>query len=97
MGRHRSVYKGGSAKEAERMLSKIGYNLNELLLPQKEYIAITTGCNIREQPSYDAKTVQWANAGDYFEFVEKSGNWYKVLLPNGQEGYAPKDRSTLSN
>lgn len=82
---------------AERVSTKKGIDINELITPKKEYISITIGCNIRKQPSYDAETVQWANVGDYYELVETSGYWYKVMLPNGQEGYIPKDRSTLSN
>ncbi len=90
-------YLEGSAKEAERILQKAGFDLAELFAPQKEYIAITVGCNIRDNPSYDAKSIQWANVGDYYELLGQNGAWYKIALPNGSVGYTPKDRGVLSN
>lgn len=45
------------------------------------------GTNIREKPDTGSTVVQRANAGDAFPIVEMKGDWYEILLKNGDKAY----------
>lgn len=52
----------------------------------KKITVLDTGTgflNIRETPAVTAKILQRAATGDTFEFIQKQGDWYQVVLKSG--------------
>ena len=49
--------------------------------------------NIRERPTIYSQVVATVAIGTKLEMVDrkKAGNFYKVILPNGMEGFCMKD------
>lgn len=45
------------------------------------------GTNIRSGPSTSTDVVQRANNGDIFSIVKKHGDWYEIILENGNHAY----------
>jgi N-acetylmuramoyl-L-alanine amidase len=48
---------------------------------------ITNGTNLRAQPSTSSDVVSRADAGDKLEVEGQSGDWYEVLLPDGESAF----------
>ncbi|MDN7240387.1 SH3 domain-containing protein [Planococcus sp. N028] len=48
---------------------------------------LTDGTNLRAEPSTASGVVSRANAGDHLEVIEQRGDWYKVSLPDGRNGF----------
>lgn len=43
--------------------------------------------NIRNNATVNSNIISIANEGDSFSVIKEIGDWYKIQLPNGQEGY----------
>lgn len=48
---------------------------------------VYNGTNIREEPDTGSTVVKRANVGDTFPIVEMKGDWYGILLKNGDKAY----------
>jgi len=51
-------------------------------------IRFDKGCNLREEPSAAANKVGFATAGRQYSVLERRGQWRKISLPDGTEGWA---------
>lgn len=49
------------------------------------------------QPESKSKRVSDIVAGNIFQFIEENDNYFKVLFPDGREGFISKDESKLYN
>lgn len=47
--------------------------------------------NIRQKPDTSSPIVGRATVGQEFSFTQLSGEWYEIVLENGQKGYIHKD------
>ena len=54
----------------------------------KDGVAVTTGSyvRLRDDGSFDGKTITYSNKGEFVVVIEAQGDWYKVLY-NNQLGY----------
>ncbi|MGD9679403.1 MAG: SH3 domain-containing protein [Vulcanibacillus sp.] len=48
---------------------------------------LNPGTNLREGPSTSYPVVAIANNGDQFPIIATEGDWYQLLLPNGEKAY----------
>jgi N-acetylmuramoyl-L-alanine amidase len=48
---------------------------------------VYNGTNLRSSPSTSSEVVYRANAGESFETIGQSGDWFEVKTPNGSIGY----------
>lgn len=48
---------------------------------------LSMGTNIRETSSTSSQVVMRADAGEKFEIVNQSGDWYEIALPNGKTAF----------
>jgi N-acetylmuramoyl-L-alanine amidase len=56
--------------------------------PKEEAVTVLTdGTNLRTEASTSSGVAARANAGDRLQVVSKSGDWYQVALPDGQQAY----------
>jgi N-acetylmuramoyl-L-alanine amidase len=59
--------------------------------PKKEdsnFVTIVyNGTNLRENPSTSSEVVYRANAGESFETIEQSGDWYELQLSDGNKAF----------
>ena len=53
--------------------------------------------NIRSEPSTEGKILGNAKSGQVYELLDTSGNWYKIRLANGKEGWIAKSMATVTN
>ncbi|WP_019415503.1 SH3 domain-containing protein [Paenisporosarcina sp. TG20] len=59
---------------------------NKALETQTLFI-VYNGTNLRSAPSTSSEVVYRANAGESFETVGQSGDWYEVQTPDGSKGF----------
>lgn len=56
--------------------------------PKEDTVTVLTdGTNLRAEASTSSGVVARANAGDQLGVVTKSGDWYQVALPDGQQAF----------
>ena len=67
----------------------------ENIVKSSKKVSITNGCNIREQPSYEAIAIKWVTTGETFSLIEESGDWYKIEVESNKIGYIPKERAKV--
>lgn len=60
----------------------------------KTVIVNTDTLKLRKEPSTDSTTLELLNNGEELEYIEESGNWYKVKV-RGITGYVSKDYTKL--
>lgn len=60
----------------------------------KTVIVNTDTLKLRKEPSTDSTTLELLNNGEKLEYIEESGNWYKVKV-RGITGYVSKDYTKL--
>ena len=66
----------------------------------KRVPAMVVNChrlNIREKPTMSSRVITTVFVGTSLEIIDgkKSGNFYKIILPNGIEGFCVKDFVTI--
>ncbi len=61
--------------------------LSSFALADTATVTAEKSANIREGAGTKHKVIGWAMRGDTFETLGTSGNWTKVQLDNGKEGY----------
>lgn len=71
-------------------------SLQDFVEEKKRVPAMVINCyklNIRERPTMYSQVVATVAIGTKLEIVDrkKAGNFYKVILPNGIEGFCMKD------
>lgn len=84
-----------SKKESGWVYSFYGTLTNQSLTtsenPKKEESNLVTivynGTNLRENPSTSSEVIYRANAGESFETIEQSGDWYKLKLSDGNKAF----------
>ncbi len=62
-------------------------SLSSAALADSVTITAEKSANIREGAGTKHKVIGWAMHGDTFESLGETGNWTKVQLKNGKEGY----------
>lgn len=79
---------GGLTDGAKQALT----NLVGKALPKVDKVQIVGNAwaNVRSGPSTSAAIVTKVNEGDKFTLVSEEGNFYKISLPDGKEGYISK-------
>jgi N-acetylmuramoyl-L-alanine amidase len=73
---------------------------NEVPIDQTNTPKVTLlhdGTNLRNGPSTKNKILERGNKGDQFPILSKTGDWYKILLPNNKEAYVAGWIVTASN
>lgn len=53
----------------------------------KKVSIVYNGTNLRSSPSTSSEVVYRANAGESFETIAQSGDWYQVKLPKGSKAF----------
>ncbi|WP_342543423.1 SH3 domain-containing protein [Paenisporosarcina sp. FSL H8-0542] len=53
----------------------------------KNIFIVYNGTNLRSTPDTSGEVVYRANAGESFETIGQTGDWYEVITPNGTKGY----------
>lgn len=48
---------------------------------------LNNGTNIRKEATTNSAVLYRANKGEQYKIIEKSGDWYKITLLNGEVGY----------
>lgn len=62
-------------------------SLSATALADSATVTAEVSANIRDKASMSGKIIGWAMHGDTFETLGTTGNWTKVQLANGKEGY----------
>ena len=62
-------------------------SLSATALADSATVTAEVSANIRDKAGMNGKIIGWALNGDTFETLGTSGNWTKVQLKNGKEGY----------
>lgn len=62
------------------------FQLTPLALAQSVKVTASKA-NIRSGPGMEYKVIDWARKGRLLEFIEKKGEWVKVGLKRGKEGW----------
>ena len=81
--------------EVESIITGYGFEVKELVQPKEKTVSITTGCNIREQPSFEAKAIRWVNIGETYPLIEEKNGWYEIKVESNKTGYIPADRAKV--
>ncbi len=79
--------------EVESLIASYGFDIAELVQPKEMTVVITTACNIREQPSYEAKTIKWTNIGETYTLIDDIEGWYEIEMESNKTGYVPADKA----
>lgn len=77
------------------LTASIGLNQNTAVLAVQDFSAATadeiivavTGARLRAAPSLRAKVIGAAKLGTVFRVSGRSGDWYRISLPNGRMGW----------
>ncbi len=81
--------------EVESLIASYGFDINELLQPKETIVSITTACNIREQPSYEARAITWANIGEIYTLIAEREGWYELEIGSNKTGFVPSDKASV--
>ncbi|MBO8138122.1 MAG: SH3 domain-containing protein [Desulfotomaculum sp.] len=60
---------------------------NKPLEGRKEVVITATDVNVRSGPGISYQVLGMVNEGERYQWLAGSGQWYKVKLPNGEEGW----------
>ena len=70
-------------------------NITNKPIGSEKTVSITVGCNIREQPTYEAKSIRWAEIGETYTLIEETNGWYKIEMDSNKTGFVPADRASV--
>ncbi|MBU5466043.1 N-acetylmuramoyl-L-alanine amidase [Virgibacillus sp. MSJ-26] len=93
-----TYYDGEVVWVASQYLSPInGESSTSTTHSNEEKVQVTaSGVNVRSGPGTEHSVVGAATSGDTYQLIETSGNWVKVLLSSGNEGWIAADFTNKS-